>query len=597
MGFIDEYLQEKQRWGVKDLARKPKTLSVKAANLRKRNPAEVCETLVKGILHLMLETSMAARGDDAGIPPVVVADDLQVQRERRGQLKDNIKRIVAAVKNDQASLSKLECLRDGLMVQICVADGDYEGAVPYGERFCTSLLQGATVGAIHAISSRHNLCQAYQQLSKYPEAKEQADQMMKDSEGDTSNTHFLTLALENAGKVYAAMGEYQDALEYQKRLLTIQEEHFREFERLTAAAPDTALGQLKVLRQKLQTERAVALNNKGDILRNLSRLSEAAEFFQQAADLAEELGNERFENMARSNLAVVSTALGGPADNLNILQRQLDGCDGDPMEQVKCLANMGQYLERMGQPGDMKRHYERGLEIARTCGQADREHEAEILMLKGNAEKDFSRCWDLYEKASDIASSIDGAASLQARIIGNKASRLSLRLRDRVFKGQPVDPLMLMRCEALHADAISRAEKLGDASLLGERKADHAIHVMWLKDRGLDSMISDDNAAYQYVVDALSTSEPGSTSRADLLRVLAGFDVAAQRFDAAECIDILTAHRGGLSDAHKISVFDHKHSEVFDMYIQALMCLSRYQQALDATGGTQSQLSPGRTSH
>eukprot|EP01043_Picozoa_sp_COSAG02_P034448 COSAG02_NODE_2407_length_8929_cov_50.486154_3_plen_1720_part_01 len=559
------------------------------ANYARDFRVEVCEKLLEQMLKLMLLVKRSKRGDDVGLPPVAATDDPELLREQKRcrQLTKNVDRIMTLVKDDKASLCRFECLAGGLMVQVCVAAGNYQDAAPHGERFCKSLREGAEVDNDHIISSRHSLCQVYQMLNRYEDAKEQADEMLKESEGDCS--HALIFALEDVASSYRRTGENSYALKCQERLLSHLADILEKISTIQRAVPGRVPESIVCT---IKQQRAVALNNKGDILRHLGHLSEAAEFFEQAADLAKELDYKRLENAARSNLAIVRSHTDGPAEVLPVLLKQLKQCD-EAMELIKCHSNLGQEYMRLNKRDDMNHHYELALKKARACGQAGREHEAEILMLMGNAciytndtNVDLKRGSEFYDQALGIIANVPGATSLEAKIIGNRANALTQKLirawndREQEFTYILV---LCIECEACHTDAIRRAKKLGDRELIIEREASYADYVDFCTKVG----ISHPRDPVQLAEDALKKTMPGSTTRADVLQNLADICLSYGQLEdaakhAADCIDILTAHRGGLADDHKVSVFAHKHSKAFDIRIHCLVQLDQHEEALEA---------------
>ena len=544
--------------------------------------AEICGMLAKRLLAMLLLATAKTAAFEMNPMDKKAPKDRRLGATQYKQIRRNVDRILKEAGGSAASIS---CLCDCVMVHVCVLEADFETAVKYGESFLSAVERGTKIEAHERITFdvRRTLCQACMNLSRHPAAKVHIDAALLlcqrkpgpaflDAPGDTS----LLSALETAGNLSCRMGDYDQAEKYQTQEMVLLE---AALEHQASHPAQTSF---------LERMQATVLNNLGTTFNSKGDCVKAADFFKKSEKIATQFEQSDLAERARANLATVETSLGSPAEALQTFQQQLDKGDLPVNEKVRILSIMGQTYVGLGQKSAAVDCYTKARILAAEVD--DREPEAGILMLIRNVEPDFKCCWEYYEQASDIADGIPGAASLQARIIGNKACRLSGQVCESVHTGSRGEDginamFNLQRCEKLHRDAISRAKKLGDKVFLGERQTDYSFHVDFCKSIGHGNICIWN--ADQLRQDSMRNTEPGTSTRAEVLLSLAQSDANAQKFESgakhsAECIDILTAHRDGLPDDHKVSVFAHKHSKAFDIFIFCLTKLSRHGEALNA---------------
>ncbi|MFX0181578.1 MAG: tetratricopeptide repeat protein [Candidatus Hodarchaeota archaeon] len=224
-------------------------------------------------------------------------------------------------------------------------------------------------------------------------------------EGRFANIYYIE------GKVYRKKGEFEKALVYLKKCISLMEKLEKEYE---LADPFNVIGII----YDIKGQHDLALNyfnrsldlfeeigNKRSILKlfnnigmnrwRIGNLNEALTYFKKSLDLSEELGNKRFIAHNRLNIGLIyrynrdfSTALEHFQKSLEIFEK-LDS----KWEMATCYNNIGMIFYIRGDFDSSMQFYQKGLEIGEEQGH--KEEVARILSNMGEIYHDKSE----YEKA------------------------------------------------------------------------------------------------------------------------------------------------------------------------------------------------------
>jgi tetratricopeptide (TPR) repeat protein len=213
------------------------------------------------------------------------------------------------------------------------------------------------------------------------------------------------------GKVYRKKGEFEKALVYLKKCISLREKLEKKYE---LADPFNVIGII----YDIKGQHDLALNyfnqsldlfeeigNKRSILKlfnnigmnhwRIGNLNEALTYFQKSLDLSEELGNKRFIAHTRLNIGLIyrynrdfSTALEHFLKSLEIFEKL-----ESKWEIATCYNNIGMIFYIRGDFDSSMQFYQKGLEIGEEQGH--KEEVARILSNMGEIHHDRSE----YEKA------------------------------------------------------------------------------------------------------------------------------------------------------------------------------------------------------
>lgn len=224
------------------------------------------------------------------------------------------------------------------------------------------------------------LGQAFLSGSYYARAERSFERISH--EGDT-NARLLGL-----GSVAHRRGEYQEAVAYHERGISVASEHDN------------------------QVAKARHLNGLGLATWRLGSYEQAREYFETCHELARELGNRQLESKANANLGAIAWSQGRYDRAADHFETFLDGArsTGNRHGQAKSLNNLGTIAFHRGAYDRARAQFEKSLTIRRTIGY--RSGEASCLnnlgltaVRQGNTEEAQA----FHESALEIAEEINYA--------------------------------------------------------------------------------------------------------------------------------------------------------------------------------------------
>ena len=172
---------------------------------------------------------------------------------------------------------------------------------------------------------------------------------------------------------------------------------------------------------EIRQARADLLGKLGILHDSLGEVARAIEFYQQALDIAREIGDRRGEGNHLGNLGLAYSALGEMARAIEYYQQALDIAReiGDRRGEGNGLGNLGLAYSALGEVARAIEYYQRALEIAREIG--DRRGEGNRLGNLGLACSDLgevARAIEFYQQALGIAREI-GDRRNEGAVLGN----------------------------------------------------------------------------------------------------------------------------------------------------------------------------------
>jgi len=204
-------------------------------------------------------------------------------------------------------------------------------------------------------------------------------------QGKLSDPELKSVSAGNLGTAYGSMSDYQKAIEYYGRALTIAKENSNK-----------------------QAEGA-GLGNLGIAYSDLGQVEEAIEYYEQALVISREIGDRQGEGNHLGNLGIAYSDLGQVEKAIEYYEQALMISKeiGDRHGEVNGLGNLGLAYRNLGQVEKAIEYYQKALAIAQEIG--DRRGEGADLGNLGNAYSDLGqveKAIEYYEKALVIGKEI-----------------------------------------------------------------------------------------------------------------------------------------------------------------------------------------------
>ena len=240
--------------------------------------------------------------------------------------------------------------------------GDALGALDLFEQCqsCALLISiearaSATAIELAALGSLGGVCN---EMGQYERAMQYSTRALTISRG-TNDKQSESAALGNIGTALMRLGQYKQAIEHRKQALIICRE-----------LPD---------REGEQME----LANLGIALDEDGRHEEAIKHFTEALAICRERHDRKNEASYLSSLGTTHTSLGNHEQAVEILNQALRiSCElGDRSSEAHQLSNLGRAINELGQPEQAVKHYMRALSIFREFKL--REAEGRVLLNLG----------------------------------------------------------------------------------------------------------------------------------------------------------------------------------------------------------------------
>jgi CHAT domain-containing protein/Tfp pilus assembly protein PilF len=138
-------------------------------------------------------------------------------------------------------------------------------------------------------------------------------------------------------------------------------------------------GSRKAFSRESRERQGAILNRMGDAYVRLRQYPQALESYQQALDIAKEVGDRAAKAVAFSSIGAAYQELGRYSQALSSYQQALEAAKsiGDRSEEGRLLNKLGEILSQLGQQPQARDYYQKALAIAKEVG--DREEEGRIL--------------------------------------------------------------------------------------------------------------------------------------------------------------------------------------------------------------------------
>ncbi|MGB7442551.1 MAG: tetratricopeptide repeat protein [Coleofasciculaceae cyanobacterium] len=350
--------------------------------------------------------------------------------------------------------------------------------------------------------------------------------------------------LSSLGNVYDFFGQYQKAIKYHEQSLEI-----------ARRIGNSAM-------------KGMCLGNLGKSYLSLGEYQKAINCHQKSLELARIFGTPLAEAVCLGNLGSVFYCQGKYAEALDYHQQHLalakgiGDQQGDRLEEVHALVNLGLLFYFIGQEKQAKDYYQKSLTIAKEIGA--RSEEAAILSNLGAACRKNHEAIEYFQKSLNIQ-----------RKIGNRTGEATSRSGlGRVYRvlGQYHQAIVYFQ------QALAIAQEIGDRS--GEAN--------YLGNLGMTStLMLNYQQAIEYEQQALTIAQEIGDRRTEgfVLHELGfallnyGYSTPAEKA-LRSAMEIRESLRGGLEDAHKISIGDLQ-SDTYSLLQQALAVQQKYQEALE----------------
>ena len=400
--------------------------------------------------------------------------------------------------------------------------------------------------------------------------------------GDTVGESKL---LSNLGAVYAAQGDYPQAIDlYQRSLEMKRERGDRPGESATLinlGAAYLRIGQYKraidlgqqalvIVRELGDREGEVsALNNLGVIDRDRGFYAKATDWFQQSRALATELGSPAGELVALVNLGAVAFSVGDYVQAIAYQQQALTLAQqlGDKAGEISALSNLGTSYEALGQAEKALAFYQPSLAIAQAIG--DRIGQGKLLTNLGNAHYLLDR----YEAARDF----------HQQSLGLKQA-----IGDRPGEGSSLGSLGVIseklgqsdRAIAQYRESLAIAREIGDRR--GESKTlnnlGYLYHSLGQLDRAIPLL--EDGVAIAQEIGDRSGAGAGLNNLGAALRDAGELSRAESVLE--EAIEVWEDLRAGLGqqDDFKVSIFEEQ-SLTYRLLQQVAIAQEKPEKALE----------------
>ncbi|NEQ32383.1 MAG: CHAT domain-containing protein, partial [Leptolyngbya sp. SIO4C5] len=229
-----------------------------------------------------------------------------------------------------------------------------------------------------------NLGIAYDSLGDYRQAIDfqrqslEIAQQIGDRQGEAS-------VLGNLGIAYAALGDYRQAIDFHQQSLEIAQQ----------------IGD--------RQGEADSLGNLGNAYHALGDYLKAIDLHQQSLEIAQQIGDRRGEANALGNLGIAYDALGDYGQAIDFHQQSLEIAQqiGYRLGEASVLGNLGTAYDSLGDYRQAIDFYQQAREIAQQIG--DRRGEANSLGSLGSAYHalgDYLKAIDFHQQQLDIARQI-----------------------------------------------------------------------------------------------------------------------------------------------------------------------------------------------